>query len=479
MRPRTLLILLVLVLGLGTFIWFYERKLPSSEERTTEAKKVVPVKKDEVRKVALETPAGKVVFERVVQPKKDEKDRKDDEEAPAEPASEWKITAPMQARADAFAVDGLLDSLTGLEKTRTLDNADRKDVGLDKPRATVRLETEDGAKILQIGAEVPPGGSLIAGLEGEDKVYVVSDTIWSQINREPGSWRDRQLFRAGRDTIARIALTGPGGQKIVLAQQGDRFRIESPFADRADKNLVNDLYADLSGLTAEEFVDRPDLAPAAMGLQPPQGVVEVGFRQGQPLRIELGGPAAAASPPPEETDPTAPPPAPMLYARVGPQLIETRTRLTQTAARPPADWRARGLSGFEVYDVEAATVRDAKGSMRLTRAGTDWKRGEETISYVPVSDFLFALTGTEADRLLSPQEAGALGQPVLTVELDGKDLKEMLTLYPARADGAPARVSGRDSVLLLPKDKLQEILARMGDVRGAKPVTKEEGKTGG
>src|SRR6266545_552525 len=200
MRPRTLLILLVLVLGLGTFIWFYERKLPSSEERTTEAKKVVPVKKDEVRKVALETPAGKVVFERVVQPKKDEKDRKDDEEAPAEPASEWKITAPMQARADAFAVDGLLDSLTGLEKTRTLDNADRKDVGLDKPRATVRLETEDGAKILQIGAEVPPGGSLIAGLRSEEKVYVVSDTIWSQINREPGSWRDRQLFRAGRDT---------------------------------------------------------------------------------------------------------------------------------------------------------------------------------------------------------------------------------------------------------------------------------------
>ena len=33
MRPRTLLILLVLVLGLGAFIWFYERELPSSEER--------------------------------------------------------------------------------------------------------------------------------------------------------------------------------------------------------------------------------------------------------------------------------------------------------------------------------------------------------------------------------------------------------------------------------------------------------------
>ena len=309
---------------------------------------------------------------------------------------------------------------------------------------------------------------------------MVSDTIWSQINREPGSWRDRQLFRASRDTIARIALTGPGGQKVVLAQQGGRFRIESPYADRADKTRVDDLYADLSGLAAEQFVDKPELAPDAMGLQPPQGVVEVTFRQGQPLRIELG--TAVSSTPEPPADPTAPPPAASIYARVGSQLIETRTRLPQTMAHPPEEWRARSLSAFEVYDVEAVTVKDGKGQMRLTRAGTDWKRGEETISYMPVSDFLFALTGAEAGRLLGVQEAGALGQPVLTVELDAKDAgKETLTLYPAREDGVPARVSGRDVVLLLSQEKLQEILARAGDVRGANKLEpqKEEKKDGG
>ncbi len=64
MRPRTLLILLALVLGLGVFIWFYERELPSSEERAEQAKKVLAFEKDEVRKVILESPAGRVVFER-------------------------------------------------------------------------------------------------------------------------------------------------------------------------------------------------------------------------------------------------------------------------------------------------------------------------------------------------------------------------------------------------------------------------------
>ena len=493
MRPRTLLILLVLVLGLGAFIWFYERELPSSEERAEQAKKVLSFDKEDVRKVTLESPAGKVVFERVIQPgedEKDEKDKKDEkegkeapgEEALGEPESTWKITAPMQARADAFAVDGLLTSLAGLEKDRTLEEVDRKAQGLDKPRATARIETKDGTRVLQLGAAVPTGGKLIAAVEGEDESYVVSDTIWSQIDREPGSWRDRQLFRAGRDAIARIALTGPGGERLVLAQQNGRFRIESPFADRADKTMVDDLYADLSGLTAEKFVDQPQLAPAEMGqmgLQPPQRVVEVTFRDGEPVRIELGSPVSSEPAPP--SDPSAPPPPASIYARVGTQLIESRTRLAQTAAKPAPEWRAHGLSAFEVYEIEAVTVRDGKGPLHLIRAGTDWKRGEETISYVPVSDFLFALTGAQAGRLLTPQEAGTLGQPVLTVDLDAKAAgKETVTLYPARADGVPARVSGRDPVLLLPKEKLQEILARLGDVRGTKKLEekKEEKKEG-
>lgn len=482
MRPRTLLILLLVVLGLGAFIWFYERELPSSEERAENAKRVLPLEKDEIRKVTVEAPSGKVVFERVEHAKddKDGKDEKDaqageEEEEEGEPESEWKITAPMQARADAFAVDGLLDSLAELQKNRTLEDVDRKAVGLDKPRATVRIEAEDGTRVLQLGAAVPTGGSLIAGIEGRDEAYVVSDTILAQVDREPGSWRDRQLFRAGRDAIARITVTGPGG-KVVLAQQDGQFRIESPFADRADKTLVDDLYADLSGLTAERFVDQPLGTPAEMGLQPPRGVVEVAFRQGEPLRIELGLPAAAGEEPPPEPGMPAPPAA--VHARVGPQLVATRTRLAQVVERPAGEWRARGLSAFEVHEIETATVRDNRpgegGELRLTRAGTDWKRGEETISYVPVSDFLFALTGAESVRLLSPQETQRLaGQPVLTVELATEGTgRETLTLYPATGQGAPARVSGRPLALLLPTEKLQEIRDRLGDVRGAKPLEK-------
>jgi hypothetical protein len=481
MKPRTLLILLVAVLGLGAFIWFYERKLPSSEERAENAKKVVVLKKEDVQGVTLETANGKVVLQRTVSPaadqdKKDDKDEEGDQDAQGQPASDWKLVQPMAARADAFAVDGLLDALVGLQKSRTLEKVDRAATGLDKPRATIRLKTPDGETVLRLGAEVPTGGELIAGLDGQSSAYVVADSILTQVDREPGSWRDKQLFRASRAAISRITLTGAPGGPVVLAQKDDVFHLEKPAPDLADREKTDDLYADLSGLTAEKFVDDKTRTPADLGFQPPRAVVDVAFEKGDPLRIEIGGPAELSA---SLGQPGEPAPQPTFYARIGSQVFETRTRLVQTALLPPADWRARGLSAFEVYQVENAMVNDGQASVRLTRAGTDWKRGDQTISYVPVSDFLFAVTGAKADRLLTAAESQALGanlaKPALTVDLETKDAgKETVLLYPAVAAGTPAKVSGRDMVLLLPGDKLSEIQGKWAEVKKAKPLT--EGK---
>ncbi|HEY0782881.1 MAG TPA: DUF4340 domain-containing protein, partial [Thermoanaerobaculia bacterium] len=146
MRPRTLLVLLILVAGLGAFIFFVDRKLPSSEERTANAKKVLSIKKDDVTAIALTSGAigaTQVELQRVGPPPaaKDKGKKTDDALALGAPAAEWRLVKPLAARADAAAVSGLLDALTGLEKTRTIEKADPKAVGLDKPRATVKLTT--------------------------------------------------------------------------------------------------------------------------------------------------------------------------------------------------------------------------------------------------------------------------------------------------------------------------------------------------
>jgi hypothetical protein len=519
-RPRTLLVLLVVVLVLAAFVRFYERDLPSSEERAQRAKKVFAFDKDwkdKVTRVRLRSDGTSVVIERQpggspAKPASSPAVSPDDAAAPgsippAAPSStaaaDWRLVQPIAARADGAAVDRLLDSLGNLEKARTIEAANRAEVGLDKPRAEVGLTFagQSGETVLDVGAAIPTGGQTIVGLAGHPEAYVASDSVLGDLRRKPGDWRDRQLFHGDRDRIRRVTYTVAGGPPVELAKRGDGFWITAPalhLADRADRDQVEKLLTDVTGLAAERFLDPPTAPgtpgaapapdPAQLGLQPPHAVVEVAIDgQAQPFRVELGAshpapPAPVAPPEPGAPPPPPEPPGTLTAARVGTALVETRSALAATIARPPADWRSPLLSCLEAHQIDGVVVTAAgTPPLRLTRAGTDWKRGAVTVSYLPVSDLLFTVTEAKADRWLSADEARTIGAgttpPILTFELaaaaaaGGKTGNETITLYaPLAGKGVPARAAGRDSVLLLPEAKLKEIQDRLTAVRTAGPL---------
>src|SRR6185295_16165234 len=214
----------------------------------------------------------------------------DSEAAPAAAAEwPWRILRPLRAKADAGAVGRLIDSLTGLEKSRTLESVDPKAVGLARPEAKVRLATAKGERVLEIGAKVPTGSSRIVRFQGEKTAYVVSDAFWNDLLREPGEWRDHQIFPGDRESIERITLQPAGGSPVVLSRRDGVYWVQSPLSDRADRDLVDALLSDLTGLAADRFIEAPAV-PAEMGLEPPKkGSIEIALAgRREPFRIELG-----------------------------------------------------------------------------------------------------------------------------------------------------------------------------------------------
>jgi Domain of unknown function (DUF4340) len=481
MKPRTLLALLVVVAGLGAFIWFYERELPSSAERAALAKKVFREEEEEVLAIELVWGGRSVRLERVPQEKKPAAEEREEEgEEGEDDATEdtgleepeveerWRIARPHfdgeVVEADPAAAARLVEALLALEKSRTLEEVKRADVGLAKPRGRIRLETEEGTKELAIGAAVPTGSKVVVGPPGEDEAYVVDDTVLTDLQRPPAEWRDREMFPGERADVQRIALrAGPGAAPVVLVKDGEDFRLAQPAADRADRDLADTLLSDLANLRAEHFLARGRAAD--LGLAPPRGVVEVTFSGGTPpARIELGttGPGGLTA------------------TRVGRQLFAARNDLDDAVARDPRAWRSSVWSGLEVFEVDRARFTDAAGTVEVVRADTDWKRGKDLISFTAVSDLLFAALGAKADRLLTVEEARtagiALDKPVLTVVLNGGPPKgETLTLYPPTAESlVPARASGRDVVLLLPAETVKEVRDRLTDLRRAEPLPPAE-----
>ena len=488
MKPRAVLILAALVAALAAFIWFFERDLPSSEELAERSNRVLAVESDEVSAVEIEWAGETVRLERAPAPGAGPEDGTEEDEAEEEPAAagpspEWRLVEPVAARADRAAVDGLLTALAGLDKRRTLEDAERSEVGLDPPRGRVTLVTPDGKRTLEVGADVPASTNVLVALAGEPEVWVTPRSFVAQLERRPGEWRSREVMAVTRDGIARVVLRRAGaGEPVVLVRGGgDRFRLAEPIADLADADRVDELLSDLVTLRAQRFLDEPGEeppGPAALGLDPPRAVIEVHLAgEGEePLRVELGAPVRAAEAAPGTAADEEP--AGAVYARVGDQLFEAETGLDEAVARPAAEWRSPAWTGLRSYEVDRVAVTEAgEPELVLDREGVDWRRGEETVPYTVASDLLFALTeaaGEVAEAGEAAAPAAASGEPILTVRLAPEaGEEETLTLYAERDGRFPARSSAREATLMLPAAEVAELRQAVAAARTAEPVQED------
>ena len=131
-----------------------------------------------------------------------------------------------------------------------------------------------------------------------------------------------------------------------------------------------------------------------------------------------------------------------------------------------------------MFKIESARLVDEEGELEVVRDGADWKRGGDRVDYSTASDLLYAIADAEAEEVVERAEAEASGHdfaaPRLTIRLATEDGEEELRLYPARAGRSAATSDGRDAVLLLGEETVDEILRAVDDLRQAEPLPDEE-----
>lgn len=443
MRGRTVVVLLVMVAAMAAFIAFYERDLPSSDDRHAVAQRVLGVDAEAVRGLTIESAAGTVQLE-----------RGDDDG--------WRLLQPLTAAADGDAVDQLIAALVGLDKQRTLSDVDAGSVGLDAPRLRVDVQLADGIRRLDLGSAVPGSKSLVAAVADDPHVYVVGDAILGELEKDPDLWRDRVLFHGDRTAIERLVVT-VGSERRILVRSGAGFRLQEPVADLADETLVEDLMRDLEALRVGTFLSTAEIAEGGddglgkTGLSDPESVLEV-YSAGEeaPFRLEVG---ASVGELPDRR-----------YGRVGEQLFEADSELFELLARPTAQWPSQRWSGLRAYQVDGVTLsgRDPRiattgAELEWSRNEGRWQRGGQPVEGPVVDDLLDAVTGARAEEVVTGEAAAdlraRLGDPAWTLSLASSDLpaEELSAWAPGEGGRLPVGVSGRDSVLLLSTATAAEI----------------------
>lgn len=477
MKPRTLLILTAVVLALGAFIWFYERDLPGSRERQEMADKLLGgLEAPEVTHLTITLDDQKVRLERLRPPEEDEgvgdgESEAGDDGAPiVTPSVRWRLLEPYDAKADARTLDTLLRDLVRLEKKRTLDDPDRSELGLEPPRVTVTLETEEGQRVVEVGDELPVSGGRVVSLAGEDDVHVVEGDFFAAVTRKPGDWRSREVFDAENRDIVRVRFVPPEGERTVtLARQGERrFRLETPVEDYADRDEANRLILTMTDLAIQQFLD--EASPDELGLEEPSSWIEAEIRgRDETVRLELGSVADAE--------------LGRYHARLGEQIVTLDVQnLLDLLGRSPGEWRSPRLTELQIFQVDAVEVEQAGAEpFAVERDEPNWRRDGEPVLYAPVRKLLLAATSTKADRVVPVTEAAGegllAGEPTLTLTLvaeeEDETATEELTVYPAVDGELPVTTDRREVVLLLTGENVSSLTEGVEGVRNA-PLAEED-----
>ncbi|MCX7894831.1 MAG: DUF4340 domain-containing protein [Thermoanaerobaculum sp.] len=434
MRVSRLLALALVVLGLFAFIWFYERKQPTTQELQERQGKLFPtLESDKVKTLVVHNSHGEFTF--------------------AKEGNSWQLVAPIKDDANQGAVSGLVSQLVNLKAERTLPAGEVKlaDYGLDQPSRWLEATDEAGRRYkVQFGAEMPLGNNTPALTDGRE-VYLVSKWILSDLDKDLAGWRSTELMSFFTSDVNAVTVVAPRG-RWAAARVGNSWQLTEPYADLADREQVDGLLADLSGARIKEFLDHGG-DPGALGLESPRVTVTLVRKEGSPLTVSFG----------QEREKEG---SKEVACRRGERLFWVDATALNHALKEPEVFRSKTLLQFSSWQVDKLELERGNQKLAVERQEAGWRgpKGE-----VEASSVFSRLNTLSELKVLAFDQAEPQGSPLGKVRLVGQEgLDVTATFYPAAATGELlAVVKGRPKALAVDRAKVEEVLSGVEEL--AKP----------
>ncbi|OLC81079.1 MAG: hypothetical protein AUH72_10200, partial [Acidobacteria bacterium 13_1_40CM_4_65_8] len=199
---------------------------------------------------------------------------------------DWKITKPVESRADFGAVEGLIGRLQSAQmKSIVADQAtpaDLKKYGLEKPEVTVNVSTGSAKATLLVGGKAEDNTVYVRDLS-RPAVMTVESSLVDELKKGADDYRKKDIFEFRAFNANRVEITR-NGQSVAFEKtkgQGenapDKWKRVSPTPGDVDKDKIDSLLSRLSNMRATSFV----AADAKTGLDKPAMTVVAKFDDGK------------------------------------------------------------------------------------------------------------------------------------------------------------------------------------------------------
>lgn len=394
---------------------------------------------------------------------------------------EWKILAPVLDRADQKAVEAAV---------ATLVKAKFKDVVAESATSYDKLQVKDD-QVLRV---VPKkGGSaqttLLVGKTGrvrvgtDPRVWEVADLTRYALSREAKMWRDREILRLDKESLARLEVEA-NGQKVAVRREAppeppeeadtepgaatpakpkppagpDKWTIvegQAAVGGLLDESVPLSLYSTLSHLDAADFAD--DAQAGVTGLDAPRAHLVLVMKDGSKKELLVGKEDGQD-----------------VYVKRpdSPRIWKIRKATADTLTKAPAQWRDKTLAKIETKDIAKLVLDKSGEKLALERTGdTTWKgaTGSATdLDSTKVQSLAAGLARLTALAVVEHPDPKATGfaKPTGQLIVTKKDGTTWTMTVGAEVEkNYYVKVTGRDEVFTLAEYSVNRFMKTAADLK--------------
>ncbi len=340
-----------MLLGLSGAVWWSKRHPEAAQSSTSTAApstKIVDIPDSQLQSVTLKRRDGSLVTI----------DRKN---------NKWAITQPQAFATDQEAVGSLVSALSPITADDVVEDktTDFSKYGLANPSLNVTVQTKKGkTDQIEFGDDVPSGSLVYARLANNSKVYALSSSVKSSLDKTVNDFRDKRLLTFDTNNLTRIELLSGKSDIEFGKSNGNDWQIVKPQQYRADNFQVEELLRKIT----DAKMDLSASADTATKLNGsylaalPLATAKVTDASGtQTLEVRKS-----------KDD---------YYARSSatPGTYKIPSDLGKELEKKPDEFRNKKVFDFGFSDPTKIELTGTIGEKTLVRSGTDWKSNNQTI----------------------------------------------------------------------------------------------------
>jgi hypothetical protein len=425
MQSRNLLIAAVVLAALSGVVWWAKRHpQTSSAGSATASPKLVDIPDAQVQSIDLKKKDGATV----------ELQRQN---------GKWAIAAPEPLPADQDAATSLVSSLSPITADNIVEDkpGDVSKYGLNAPSLTVTVHEKNGKSDQVFFGDDVPAGSLVYARVGTDpKVYAVSSSTKSSLDKSANDLRDKRLLTFNSNQLTRIELASAKSDIEFGKNNQNDWQILKPQPYRADNFQVEELLRkltdakmDLSG--SAEDVKKTDAAYAS---GKPVGDAKVSDAAGtQTLDVRKN-----------KDD---------YYAKssVVTGIYKIPADLGKELEKPLDDFRNKKIFDFGFSDPTKLEIQQGTTNKTYMRSGTDWKLNGQTIDSGKIQALIDKFRDLSAAKFVTT----GFTTPALTVTVTSNDGKRVEKVAFAKTgDGYVAQRANEPALYQLDAKAVDDML---------------------